>query len=112
MITINATGAMMHAELFIQCYWEARKLAPARFLTLRLTPAMYKSIEKASQAPEVIQIGSQPGPLGTLVQKIACVKPANGTGDGITIVQDEKADPNRLVFEIHGSPELEVINLA
>ena len=112
MITIDAAGAQFSAEKFIEWFREAKKLAPARFLSLRLTPFRYQELLSVSQAPEVIQIGNTPGPLGINIQRVACVKPANGTGDGITIVQDEKADPKRLVFEIHGSPELEVINLA
>ena len=112
MIAHDAQGRHLTAMLFIEAFHEAQKLAPARFLTLRLTPDRYRELCECAEAPEVIQLGVTPGPLGKQVMRVACVKPPAGFEHGIAIEQDAKADPSKLVFEIHRIPEYELTNLA
>jgi hypothetical protein len=111
MQTIDANGAKLDSLLFIAAFKAAVKLAPPRFLTLRLTPAKYEELLTAAKQPEVIQLGLTPGPLGKQIPRVNCVKPPHGIGAGIAIEQKEDAPPDKLQFLIHGIPELELINL-
>jgi len=111
MQTIDATGSRLTANLFISTYRMVRKLAPPRFLTLKVHPDVYKVIYSLADIPESIQLGETPGPLGKTIMRVNCVKPPMGVSDGVAIVQDEKADPTQLVFQIHGITELVLQNL-
>lgn len=107
----NCCGALLHHKLFIEVYGIARKMSPARFLTLRLHPDKYVELFKLADIPESIQLGPAPGRLGKQIIRVACIKPPMGVSDGMTVLQDDKVSPNKLVFEIHGIPELVVENL-
>lgn len=111
MIVIDAKGRKLDELLFIESYRAAIKQAPARYLTLRVHPDRYKELFDIADVPESIQMGETPGPLGRRIMRIACVKPANGINDGVAIKQDDKFDPNQLAFEIHGIPEIMVVNI-
>lgn len=112
MRTIDANGQQLTAPLFIWVFNEARQIAPPRFITLLLHPDRLRELEDASRAPEVIQLGDTPGPLGRKIRRVNCVKPPIGIGDGVAIQQDDKADPTKLQFLVHGIAELELKNLA
>jgi hypothetical protein len=73
---------------------------------------MYGSIYDMADVPESIQVGNTLGPMGRQVLKVNCVRPPMGISDGITIIQDGKADLTKLIFELHGVPEYMVVNLA
>ncbi|MBU6231671.1 hypothetical protein KGP36_03300 [Patescibacteria group bacterium] len=111
MFTVNAAGAKLTPTLFIDLYHRAKKLAPPRFLTLRIHPDRYKELYALAEIPESIQIGPTPGPLGRQIVRVACIKPPLGVADGIAIQLDDKADPSKMVFEIHGIAEMIVDNL-
>jgi hypothetical protein len=112
MQVVDAQGARLDAKLFIASYLAIIKLAPARFLTLRLHPDVYKAIFALADIPMSIQVGNVPGPIGRQVLKVACIKPPMGVNDGITIVQDPKADPTKLEFLLHGVLAAVVENIA
>lgn len=112
MQVIDAGGAELSPILFITTFRAARKLSPPRFLTLRLHPNKYKELYILADIPESIQVGQVMGPMGRPEMRVTSIKPPVGVADGILIVQDEKADPTKLVFEIHGIPELILENLA
>jgi hypothetical protein len=105
---VDATGAALTPKLFITSYREAKKLAPPRFLTLRLHPSLYARLYAIADVPESIQIGPTLGPMGRPIMRVACIKPPLGVNDGVEIVQDDKADPTRMEFLIHGILELVV----
>lgn len=112
MITIDANGARLSLAIFTKAYKEARKLAPARFLTLRMHPSTFDAlVAECADVAEVVQIGDTPGPLGRKVTRVACVPAPTGVGDGVAIKKDDKADATKLEYLIHGIPELTVINL-
>lgn len=111
MVIKNMEGTLLTPLLFIQLFGEARKLSPPRFLTLRLHPDRYQDIFKFAIAPESIQVGTVPGPVGSFITKVNCIKPPMSVADGITIKQDPNFDENRLSFEIHGQPELVIEGL-
>jgi hypothetical protein len=111
MQTFDAQGQAINPVLFITIYREAKKLAPARFMTLRVHPDLYAELYKLADIPESIQMGVTPGPLGKMIMRVCCIKPPLGVGDGVAIEQDLKADPTKMVFEIHGIQELVVENL-
>jgi hypothetical protein len=112
MQSIDANGGRLTLAVFIKAYKEARKLAPARFLQLRIHPdVLERLIDEAEGVTEIVQFGTFTGHLGKQVTKVACVAAPNGLGDGMQIAPDEKADPTRLEFQIHGVTELEVKNL-
>jgi hypothetical protein len=111
MQTINCAGAKFTPQLFIKLYAEARKLSPARFMTLLIPPNRYRQLYAFAEVPEAIQMGSTPGPLGRPIERVCCVKYPSGLGDGMGIKQDENMDKNSLVFSIHGQPELIVEGL-
>src|SRR6266478_2343536 len=102
MQTIDAEGAGLNPILFIGLYREARKLAPARFMTLRMHPDRYAELYKIADVPESIQLGVTPGPLGKMIMRVCCVKPPLGVSDGIAIEQVPEMETNRLEFCIHG----------
>lgn len=112
MQVIDAGGARLGAKLFISTYESIKKLCPPRFLTLRLHPDVYKAIFALADVPMSIQVGNVPGPIGRQVLKVACIKPPMGVNDGITIVQDPKADPTKLEFLLHGVLAAVVENIA
>jgi len=111
MQTIDANGAQLHMMLFLEFFHQARKLAPTRFLTLRLHPNRYRELQELAVAPEVVQMGETPGPLGRKILRVNCVKPPIGLGDGVAIEQSEEADPSKLQCLIHGVSELELVHL-
>ena len=111
MQTFDAQGQALNPILFITIYRDAKKLAPARFMTLRLHPDMYAELYKLADIPESIQMGVTPGPLGKMIMRVACIKPPLGVADGIAIEQDPKMDPSRMEFCIHGILELAVENI-
>lgn len=111
MQVIDAKGRKLDELLFIEAYRAAIKLSPARFMTLRVHPTRYKELFDLADVPESIQMGETPGPLGKRITRICCVKPNNGVPDGVAISQDAKYDLDKLAFEIHGSPEVVVVNI-
>lgn len=112
MQTLDMAGAVFNAHTFIKVYKEAKKLAPPRFLTLHMNPDMYRDLYALAEIPESIQLGPTPGPLGTIIMRVACIKPLLGVSDGISVVQDDKINVGRMIFTIHGIPELEVVNFS
>ena len=108
---LDAEGQKLSAMLFIRAFAEARKLAPPRYLALRLTPDLYKALLSVAEAPEVIQLGRAPGRPGQTVLKVNCVKPPFGIGDGIEIQAADDAAAGTLQFLLHGIAEFEVVNL-
>ena len=111
MQTLDVNGSRLTLAIFIKAYREARKLAPARFLTLRINPSTFDQlVAECADVAEVVQIGDTPGPLGKKVTRVACVPAPTGVGDGVAIVKDKEADPSKLEFKIHGITELELIN--
>jgi hypothetical protein len=98
-------GASLDAMAIIDLYNKARKLAPPRFLTIRVHPDTWKHVESESEPTHVIQYGDTPGPLGKKILRLACVKPPSGIADGISIVMDPKVDVGEIILEIHGIPE-------
>src|SRR5271155_696639 len=112
MQTVDTNGARLNPKLFISIFRDVVKLAPARFLTMRLHTDRYKELYALADIPESIQVGTVPGMLGRVVTKVNCVKPPVGVNDGIMLIIDPKADPDKLEFSIHGIPEYVVKNLA
>ena len=112
MQTFDAKGSALTPILFIKIYGIARKLAPPRFLTMRLNKDRYDELYKCAEPEESIQLGSTAGPLGTVVMRVHCVRPPLGVADGIAIKIDPKMEPDELVFERHGQIEFVVENLA
>jgi hypothetical protein len=112
MQTLYANGARLSAKLFIGYYAAAQKLSPPRFLTLRLHPDKYKELYALADIPMSIQLGATLGLLGRQEMRVCCIKPPLGVSNGVSVVQDEDADPTRIVFEIHGIAELVVEQLA
>lgn len=112
MQTIDAQGQRLDTMLFIRIYGVARKTAPARFLTLIMHPDRYKELESIAAPSESVQVGVMAGPMGRKITKVISIKPPMGVSDGVTITQDSNADPSRLVFNLHGIPEIVVENLA
>lgn len=111
MQTLNAGGAPFTAGLFIDTYTKAAKVAPPRFLTLRLHPDLYLELYKMADIPMSIQLGHTLGPMGRKDMRVACIKPPMGVAQGILILKDPKADPTKLVFEVHGLPEFILENI-
>lgn len=111
MRTLDASGAKLNALLFIEAFETAKKLAPARFLTMRLHPDRWGDINRYAVIPQSIQVGDTPGPLGLHVTRINCIKPPLGVSDGIVVKVDDKADPDKLYFSIHGVLEFVVLNI-
>lgn len=107
----EASGEELTPTLFIKYYRQVCKVSPPRFLTLRLHPDKYKLLYSFAEVPESIQIGNVPGPLGRSIPKVACIKPPLGVANGMTITQDDKTDPTKLVFEVHGIAEVVIQNL-
>lgn len=113
MQTIDCQNQGLSLGLFIRAYQEALKLAPGRFLILRVFPRTWEAI--SLQAEEITHVVHQQeilGPLGRRLLKVACVPAPNAIGEGVTVAQDAKANPAELVFEIHGIAELTVRNFA
>ena len=112
MQTFDACGAVFSPKMFIDIFQSVKKVAPPRFLTLRLHPDRYKDLFRMADIPMSIQLGNVPGPVpGRSVVRVNCIKPPMGVQDGITLVQDEEVDPTQLIFEIHGIAELIVRNI-
>lgn len=109
---IDAQGARLDAKLFIQYFREARKVAPPRFLTLRLHPDRYKELVSLADIPESIQLGPTPGPMGRTVMRVNCIKPPLGVSDGIAIAQDANMPSGKIIIEVHGVAEIVIQNLA
>ena len=113
METIDANGARLTVPLFIKAFKAAKKLAPARFLTLRVHPDVWLRFgQEHEEHTEIVQVGTFTGHLGKQITRVACVAAPNGLGDGVQVNQDKEADPTRLEFQIHGATELEVVGLA
>src|SRR5271168_3058670 len=112
MQTVDLAGAHLTPKVFITIFRDVVKIAPARFLTLRLHTDRYKELYALADIPESIQVGTVPGMLGRIVPKVNCVKPPAGVNDGIMLIIDPKADPDKLEFSIHGIPEYRVVGLA
>lgn len=112
MQTINAQGASVTAKWFIDLYHEARKIAPPRYLTIRLNQDRYNELYKLADIPESIQVGYTPGPLGKRIMRVTCVKPPLGVGDGIAIQVDHTMPPDRIEISVHGIPEMIIEGLA
>lgn len=109
---IDACGARLTLALFVKAYKDARKLAPARFLQLRIHPDVLETlIDDAEKITEIVQFGSFNGHLGKQVTKVACVAAPNGLGDGMIVVADKEVSRAKLEFQIHGVTELELRNL-
>lgn len=111
MQTVDCKGAKLSPKLFITIYTQAKKLAPPRFLTLKLHPDVYQSLFELADVPESIQLGIVPGPMGKQITKINCIKPPLGVSDGCTVVQDSTITADRLVFSIHGIDEISFENI-
>ena len=113
METIDANGARLTVPLFIRAFKAAKKLSPARFLSLRVHPDAWERFSAEHEGlTEIVQIGSFTGHLGKRITRVACVPAPNGLGDGVQVNEDKEADPTRLEFQIHGATELEVVHLA
>lgn len=109
MQTLNCGGRPFGLALFIRAYGEALKVAPGRFLTLRIHPSTWELlIAEAEEITHVVHWQEVMGPLGRRQVRVACVPAPKGLGDGIAVVQDRETERNKLVFEIHGIPEIEV----
>lgn len=112
MQTIDAGGQALSLALFIKVFKAAKKLAPARFLTLRIHPLTFQELNELHEhITDVIQVGEMVGHLGKKVTRIACVPAPNGLGDGVIVNQDKECEPTRIEFQIHGAVELELVNL-
>jgi hypothetical protein len=111
MQTLKMGGVKLTPKLFIELYAEAKKLAPPRFMTLRLHPDKYNELYILADVPESIQLGPTLGPLGKRIMRVCCVRGPIGVSDGIAINQDPKCDKDKLFFEIHGLPELVIEEL-
>jgi hypothetical protein len=112
MVTIDAQGLPISLGLFIRAYQEALKLAPGRFLTLRLNPLLWDQLEsQAEEITHVVHSQEAVGPLGKKILKVACVPAPNALGEGIAVERDKKTDPGKMSFEIHGTEELVVVNI-
>lgn len=113
MQVVDANGGQLTELIFISAYRMALKTAPARFWTLRIHPNLHVALVDIADVPESIQMGPVPSrmPGKKPDTKICCVSPPNGVNDGITIIQDEKCELNQLSFEMHGIPEVVVVNL-
>lgn len=110
---IDAEGRELTLGLFIRAYKAALNLAPGRFLTLRINPESWASIAgQAEDITHVVNIQDMPAPFGRRALKVACVPAPKGVGEGVTVVQDGGMDKSTFQFEIHGAPELEVVNIA
>ncbi len=112
MQTVEANGVRLNPKLFITVFRTVTKLSPPRFLTLRLHPDRYKELYALADIPESIQLGPVLGPLGKQILRVNCVRSPLGVSDGITVLQDKQALPDKLIFEIHGIPEFIVSGLA
>lgn len=113
MQTIDAGGRPLGLALFIQAFKAAKKLSPARFLTLRIHPRTFAELnELHKDVTEIVQVGEMVGHLGKKVTRIACVPAPNGLGDGVIVNKDSECEQSRFEFQIHGATELEVVNLA
>lgn len=99
-------GAKLDAMEIISLYGKARKLAPPRFLTMRLHPDTWRHIESQAVPTHVIQYGDTPGPVGTRIRRMACVQAPNGVNDGIAVKEDNTLAPGEIVVEIHGIAEI------
>jgi hypothetical protein len=110
MKTFNMAGAKLGPITFIQIYEEAQKLAPPRFLAIRMHPDRYQDIYQMALPTKSIQLGLTPGPLGKSIMRVACIKPPTGVNDGMTVIQDQTLDPLQLIFDIHGITEMVVEN--
>lgn len=108
MVILKMEGRKFSPLMFIELYKEARKLAPPRFLTLRLHPNRYKELYAFAEIPESIQIGNTLGPMGRILVRVCCVRAALGVADGIVIREDDTCPLDTLYFDIHGQPELVV----
>lgn len=111
MQTIQAEGGKFTPALFIKAYGMARKVSPPRFMTLRLHPDRYKELYAFAEVPESIQLGPVLGPLGRSLMRVCCVRCPIGVSDGIAIKEDPTCDISKLIFEVHGQPELIVEGL-
>jgi len=98
-------------SVFVEIYDAARKLSPARFLTLKMHPKKYLELFDMA-LPASVQMGDTTGPLGKRIVRVVCVKLPQNVEQGVAIEQDAKMDQSKLIFEIHGIPELVVENLA
>lgn len=103
---IDAQGATLDAMEIISLYAKARKLAPPRFLTMKVHPETWKHIQDQAIPTHVIQYGDTPGPVGTKIRRMACVMPPNGISDGIAVKEDPLLKTGEIVIEIHGIPEI------
>lgn len=112
MQTLDCKASPLRLGLFIRAYQEALKLAPGRFLTLRIHPETWHTIlADAEEITHVVHSMEILGPLGRRLLKVACVPAPKAIGEGVTVVQDKEIDPRKFVFEIHGTAEFEVINI-
>lgn len=109
---IEKNGEALTPTLFIEIFHEAKKIAPPRFLSLRLNKVKYDEIQRFAEVPESIQMGQVLGNLGKKVTRISCIKPPMGVSDGILMVIDPEVEPDMLVFEIHGIPEYVIRGLS
>lgn len=112
MQTLDCKGSPLRLGLFIRAYQEALRLSPGRFLTLRIHPDTWHTIvADAEEITHVVHSTEILGPLGRRLIKVACVPAPKAIGEGVTVAQDKEIDRRTMVFEIHGAPELEVINI-
>jgi hypothetical protein len=103
---LDMGGTFLGPMEVINLYNKARKLAPPRFLIMRVNPITWSHIEDQAIPTHVIQYGDTPGPMGRTVLRLACVKPAPAIADGIAVVKDTNTEVGDVVFEIHGVPEI------
>lgn len=108
---LNAGGAKLDAISFIKYYDMATKVSPPRYLTLVVCDAVAKAINVMAAPPKAIQWGDTPGPMGKRITRICCITPPRGVQQGIALKVDPAIPVGRLVFEIHGIPELVIDNL-
>lgn len=102
---LDKGGVYLSPMEIISLYQAARKLAPPRFLTMKVHPDTWKHIEGEAVPTHVIQYGDTPGPVGTKIRRMACVMPPSGIADGIAVKEDSTLKPGEIVIEIHGVAE-------
>lgn len=111
MEVLDLQGGQFNELAFIKIYRAAVKLAPTRYMQLRMHPDRYTDLGRMAQMPEHIQIGSVPAPLGRSVMRVCSMQVPNGVPNGIEIIQDEKFPADEIQLEIHRVPAMRVVNI-
>src|SRR5271157_265030 len=100
MKTFDANGSKLTQTLFVKIYDEARKLAPARFLTLKMNSKLWEEMYAIAEPPEAVQLGATAGPFGKRIIRIVCIKLPQNVAQGVAMERDDKIEPSKMIFEI------------